>query len=203
MGHVKESPVYLAEAQKELLRTLVHFTQKGKIPNHIIPIPATSLPTYYVIHIQGEPSLKVERISDLDLLCDAGLLTFHWNRFGNGKFYQITKAGFRAIRENFFQTGGFINEDKALIQDYEQLAQDVRRMLPQILHGQDLADALREWKEVLEQVEQSRPDNRYIHARLRTLGRRLLSGLEHHNASSVAKAIILFGHWVEVIDKLN
>lgn len=203
MGQVKKAPVHLVEAQKELLRTLVRLTQKGKIPTQIILIPATTLPSYYVVHIQGEPSLKIKHISDFDALCDAGLLTFHWNRFGNGKFYELTKAGFQAINDDFFQLEDYPNGDvKGLLGEYEQLAQALRKLLPLVLQGQELADGVREWREVMEQVEGPRPDTYLLNIALKNFGQRLISRLDHAPQKPVAKVLILFGEWVEVIGKL-
>ena len=54
-----------------------------------------------ICSLQGEDSFKFKRISDLDSLCDAGLLRYRWNRFGNAKLYYVTEAGATAVANDF------------------------------------------------------------------------------------------------------
>lgn len=91
----------LTTEQKLLLRSLVHFIETGKLKEPIVPFPAEKPASQFVIYLQGEDSFKFKRISDLDSLCDAGLLRYRWNRFGNGKLYYVTEAGVTAVSNNF------------------------------------------------------------------------------------------------------
>ncbi|RMG97558.1 MAG: hypothetical protein D6706_08350 [Chloroflexi bacterium] len=92
--------VTLTARQKDLLRTLVALTQEGKLSDPIIPIPFGT-PTQYAVYLRGAESFRFKHLSDLDALCDAGLLRFRWNRQGTGKLYTITQAGFTAVSTNF------------------------------------------------------------------------------------------------------
>lgn len=91
----------LTTEQKTLLRTLIAFTEAGKLKEPITPFPAGKPTTHFAIHLRGEDSFKFKRISDLDNLCDAGLLRYRWNRQGNGKLYYVTKAGATAVTNDF------------------------------------------------------------------------------------------------------
>lgn len=91
----------LTTEQKTLLRTLVGFLEAGKLKEPITPLPAGEPTTQFAIYLKGEDSYKFKRISDLDSLCDAGLLRYRWNRFGNGKLYYVTEAGATAVANDF------------------------------------------------------------------------------------------------------
>ncbi|MBK8906276.1 MAG: hypothetical protein IPM53_34185 [Anaerolineaceae bacterium] len=91
----------LTTEQKTLLRTLVGFIEAGKIKEPITPLPVGEPTTQFAIYLKGEDSFKFKRISDLDSLCDAGLLRYRWNRFGNGRLYYVTEAGAMAVANDF------------------------------------------------------------------------------------------------------
>ncbi|MCB8947351.1 MAG: hypothetical protein H6653_04970 [Ardenticatenaceae bacterium] len=91
----------LTTDQKTLLRTLLGFIEDGKLKEPIVPFPAEKSANQFVIHIRGEESFRFNKISDLDSLCDAGLLRYRWNRLGNGKLYYVTKAAATAVANDF------------------------------------------------------------------------------------------------------
>jgi len=84
-----------------LLQTLVGFIEAGKLKEPIVPFPVGKPTTQFAIYLKGENSFKFKRISDLDSLCDAGLLRYRWNRQGTGKLYYVTEAGATAVANNF------------------------------------------------------------------------------------------------------
>lgn len=91
----------ITNAQKTLLRTLIGFIEDGKLKEPIVPFPASKTTTQFVLHLQGEDSFVFKRISDMDSLCDAGMLRYRWNRHGTGKLYYVTEAGAAAARNDF------------------------------------------------------------------------------------------------------
>lgn len=91
----------LSTEQKTLLQTLVSLIHAGKLKEPIVPFPAGPPATQFVVYLKGEDSFKFKRISDLDSLCDAGLLHYRWNRYGNGRLYYVTEAGATAVAQNF------------------------------------------------------------------------------------------------------
>ncbi len=91
----------LTTEQKTLLRTLVGFIEAGKLKEPIVPFPVGQPTTQFAIYLKGEDSFKFKRISDLDSLCDAGLLRYRWNRQGTGKLYYVTEAGATAVANDF------------------------------------------------------------------------------------------------------
>ncbi len=95
------SLILLTTEQKTLLRTLVDFIKSGKLKEPIVPFPVGNPTTQYAIYLKGEDSFKFKRISDLDSLCDAGLLNYRWNRYGSGKLYYVSEAGTTAVDNNF------------------------------------------------------------------------------------------------------
>lgn len=91
----------LTTEQKTLLQTLVGFIEAGKLKEPIVPFPVGQPTTQFAIYLKSEDSFKFKRISDLDSLCDAGLLRYRWNRQGIGKLYYVTEAGATAVANNF------------------------------------------------------------------------------------------------------
>lgn len=91
----------LRTPQKELLKTLVAFIEAGQLSEPIAPMPITTPTHQFVVYLHGRDSFRFKHISDLDALCDAGLLSFRWNRFGTGKLYYVTAAGYTAVANNF------------------------------------------------------------------------------------------------------
>ena len=87
--------------QKTLLRSVVGFIEAGKLKEPIVPFPVSHPATQFAIYLRGEDTFKFKQISDLDHLCDAGLLRYRWNRQGNGKLYYVTKAGAMAVANDF------------------------------------------------------------------------------------------------------
>lgn len=90
--------------QKELLKTLVGYIQDGKLDEPIAPWPSVNPTTFFSIYLKGEDSFRIKRIFDLDVLADAGLLDFRWNRYGTGKLFTVNEAGYEAVANNFEQT---------------------------------------------------------------------------------------------------
>ena len=91
----------LNPSQRFLLQSLVHFIREGKLKEPIGAFPKGNPPTAYAIHLRGEDSFVFENYGDLDALCQAGLLSFRWNRTGMSKLYFMTEAGETAVRRNF------------------------------------------------------------------------------------------------------
>lgn len=91
----------LNPAQRSLLKSLVSFIQDGKLKEPIGAFPLGNPPTAYAIHLRGENSFVFEDYGDLDALCQAGMLSFRWNRTGMGKLYFLTEAGQTAVSQNF------------------------------------------------------------------------------------------------------
>jgi hypothetical protein len=86
--------------QKALLRRLLQLLELGKLKEPITPVPGNN-PTHFSIYLRGDKSFQFKRISDLDALCDAGLLTYRWNRQGTGKLYYLTVEAYAAVASNF------------------------------------------------------------------------------------------------------
>jgi hypothetical protein len=93
--------VRLKNRQKELLRNLVQLTFEGKLKDPIVPFPLGHPDIRFALHLYGTDSFIFKHISDLDILCDAELLSYRWNRHGTGKLYSITKAGYKAVENDF------------------------------------------------------------------------------------------------------
>jgi hypothetical protein len=91
----------LNPAQRSLLKSLVSFIRDGKLKEPIGAFPVGNPPTAYAIHLRGENSFVFEDYGDLDALCQAGMLSFRWNRTGMGKLYFLTEAGQTAVSQNF------------------------------------------------------------------------------------------------------
>lgn len=94
----------LTAEQEALLSTLVRLTKEGKLSDPIVPIPVKDSQSgrlEFVLHLKGENSFYFKSISDLDVFCDFGLMTFRWNRQGIGKLYSLTGAGTAAVEDDF------------------------------------------------------------------------------------------------------
>jgi hypothetical protein len=91
----------LNPAQRSLLKSLVLFIQEGKLKEPIGVFPVGNPPTAYAIHLRGQNSFIFENYGDLDALCQAGMLSFRWNRTGMGKLFFLTEAGKTAVSQSF------------------------------------------------------------------------------------------------------
>ena len=89
----------LKTRQRILWQKLMQFTREGKLKDPIVPVPFGH-PTQFALYLSGEDSFKFKYISDLDALCDAGFMTFRWNRQGTGKLYSLVKAPETAASHN-------------------------------------------------------------------------------------------------------
>ncbi len=94
----------LTAAQKQLIRCLVAFSQRGQLIEPFGVIPRNNPVTAYTIHLKGRDSFIFEDYGDLDVLCAAGLLRFVWNRSGSGKLFAVTKEGKTAVANAFQST---------------------------------------------------------------------------------------------------
>ena len=105
----------LSAEQKNLLRQLLALIEAGKLKEPITPVPGNN-PTHFAIYLRGDKSFHFKRISDLDALCDAGLLTYRWNRQGTGKLYYVTKEAETAVSTNFAVPKTAVNGDIDLVE---------------------------------------------------------------------------------------
>lgn len=105
----------LSAEQKNLLRQLLALIEAGKLKEPITPVPGNN-PTHFSLYLHGDKSFHFKRISDLDALCDAGLLTYRWNRQGTGKLYYVTQEAKTAVSTHFATPQTAVHGDIDLVE---------------------------------------------------------------------------------------
>ena len=86
----------LTSRQKEVLQRLVEGVKSGQAREPLIPVITMGDST--IIGIKGTFNHSLQ--GDLDVLCEADLLTYSLNRQGE-RFYTIKQTGYDAIENNF------------------------------------------------------------------------------------------------------
>jgi hypothetical protein len=86
----------LTTRQKEVLIRLVEGVKSGRAREPLIPIP--DIQDCEIIGITGTFDINV--LGDLDVLCEANLLSSVYNSQG-GKVYTIKQSGYDAVENNF------------------------------------------------------------------------------------------------------
>ena len=195
--------------QKALLVQIVNYARQHKIGQTIVPIPAG--PAEYAIYVREEPSLRLRRLSDLDALCAADVLSYRLNRMGNSKVYLLTKASFRAAErwqeepvEPLFIEETAARKFKAAFADAEHVALDEFRALLAIeeaeLRRRLPAGTPREIVQrisiVGEQVHGENPNRTQIAYQLRRIGRFMTEKLHDRRSSDLLAA---FSRWSQAI----
>lgn len=79
----------LSVSQTTLLSQLIENKANGELIEPFIPLPIG--PGQYIIYLKTKPSIQVRWISDLDVLCLTGYLTFQWNRMSTAKAYWVSQ----------------------------------------------------------------------------------------------------------------
>ncbi|MEM7802321.1 MAG: hypothetical protein AAF633_24225, partial [Chloroflexota bacterium] len=79
----------LSVSQTALLSQLIENKENGELIEPFIPLPIG--PGQYIIYLKTKPSIQVRWISDLDVLCLTGYLTFQWNRMSTAKAYWVSQ----------------------------------------------------------------------------------------------------------------
>lgn len=84
----------LTPGQISLYRRIMALAAGGRLFDPIVPIPVG--PSDYVVYVRGPENLHIRHISDLDALCEAGLLTYRLSRMGTSKHYRLATQPRRA-----------------------------------------------------------------------------------------------------------
>ena len=201
--------------QWDLLRMLVQYTFEGKLKDPIAPIPSSA--GDYVIYLYGTKSLQLQWISDLDVLCKQGYLSYKWNRMSNGKLYSLTNAGIQAaMNQHQYPLNSFkqnMVEDRleimpATIQTPKSVLKEIRSMNPQLrqaltkaLPANDFVAISRTIAHIIQYLESANPTLPQLHHFLNLIGQQLVTALSNcttiETSQHISRAFALFGDWSE------
>ena len=207
--------------QKKLLEQLAELKKKGRLIEPINPFPLG--PMNYVIYLKSRYNLRLQWISDLDILSVAGYINFEWNRTGLAKLYRVSELGLSVLNDPAFITAADYKqaneggEPFSLVSDstehppltesvQELLYADFRRLTDIITESpEDFLDPTeaegidRDIKKVLCQLDLNHPIHSEVIKGVDAIGRRLQKALSQHIGSAKGRAasqtLAAYGLW--------
>ena len=204
--------IRLAPRQRNLLCELVDHKRHGRLPDLFGVVPTRG--TDYVIYLRGRDSLRLARLSDLDALCEAGLLEQQWNRMSNARLYRINKATEQAVKSGIIvpekATEGktaVAQPDKhpptAPRQKVDALRSTLKWRMAESMQGVELGEAVIRLTLVRDAYYQATPDTAIIARTLDELGWQLMThfntAVTTQEKSAASLALAAFGEWAHAI----
>ncbi len=204
--------VQLVPRQRNLLCELVDHKRHGRLPDLFGVVPARGAD--YVIYLRGRDSLRVTRLSDLDVLCEAGLLEQQWNRMSNARLYRVNKAAEQAVKSGTIAPEKVIEgetsvtlPDKrppaALRQRADALRSTLKWRMAESMKGVELGEAVIRLGLVRDAYYRAAPDTAVIARTLDELGRQLMArfntAVTAQEKSDASLTLAAFGEWAHTI----
>lgn len=199
---------HLTTSQVDLLEKLVMYAREGKLYDPIVPIPAGL--HGFRIYVRQEDSLTIASLGDLDALVECGMLSFNFNRMGDGKIYHIEKMAKMTVDPNLILADLSLEEQQRkawarLRRRFMDVARVLKLSLGQILQIDDLNAAIAELQSVKEQIDLKEPDLAVVREGLHRIGLLLAQGFrEWEHSAETADLYQLFGEWsslaIELVD---
>lgn len=202
----------LTDPQKKLLIELVRLAREARLGERLVPIPYG--PDQYVIYVRGQNNLVINRISDLDALCRAELMTYELNRMGTGKRYVLTKASFKVVKmwlaipaetmpEWMIESTGEVTRVISvpeLLEQFHSLRRKVRSDMVKILPNGLLPEMYDEIMAITRHIEAVQPAAAEVTAKLKSLGEKVIASFGHpQQAKEVSEALTSLGEWAKII----
>ncbi len=201
----------LSLEQKALLVRLVNYALERKIDQTVVPVPVG--PSEYAIYVRHEPSLRLTRLSDLDALCAADVLSYRFNRMGNGKVYLLSTRSFHAVEE-WRQEPVEIDHEAVRRLSESRVAGERGLLLEQVavqeaalrqrLPAATPPEIMRRIYFVGEHLTGDDPNRVQISFQLRLIGRYLVDWLRDRQSGDL---LVVFSHWVQAVyhylDRIN
>ena len=201
--------VQLVPRQRNLLCELVDHKRHGRLPDQFGVVPTRG--TDYVIYLRGRDSLRLARLSDLDVLCEAGLLEQQWNRMSNARLYRINKAAEQAVKSGLItvaktETAVTLPDKRPSVtprQKADSLRSTLKWCMAESMRGVELGEAVIRLSIIREAYYRAVPDTAVITLTLNELGQQLMA---HFNTavtiqekSAASRTITSFGEWAGTI----
>ncbi len=88
--------------QKKLIEQLAELKQSKQLIEPMNPFPAGLM--NHIVYLRSRYNLRIQVISDLEVLCFAGYLTYEWNRSGLAKVYRVAERAVEVLDDPQFIT---------------------------------------------------------------------------------------------------
>jgi len=221
------SVVELNLRQKKLLQQLAELRKTNQLPDPFTPFPVDLM--NYVVYLRSRYNLRIQWISDLEVLCLAGYLTYEWNRMWTAKKYAVSPTGLAILDDKSFITkedyqrehpsmSGFdlfidsttqppSNEsfNHLLIADLEKINIALKEAFAKGVSGAELGTMVAELNHVNSHLMTAEPDKDDIANSIQIMGnaimRQAAADLGSPMAADSSHLLMVFGLWNKQIVK--
>ncbi|MFK7801983.1 MAG: hypothetical protein AB8G95_10145 [Anaerolineae bacterium] len=221
------SVVELNLRQKKLLQQLAELRKTKQLAEPFTPFPVDLM--NYVVYLRSRYNLRIQWISDLEVLCLAGYLTYEWNRMWTSKKYAVSKAGMGILDDPVFITkddykrehpslSGFdlfidsttqppSNEsfNHLLIADLEKMTIALKEAFTNALSGVELGNVVAELNLVTSHLMTAQPDKNDIANSIQIMGNEIMqqvaADLGNPMAADSSHLLMVFSLWNKQVVK--
>ncbi len=88
--------------QKKLVQQLAELKKSDQLIEPMNLFPAGLM--NYIVYLRSRYNLRIQVVSDLEVLCFAGYLTYEWNRSGLAKLYRVADRALEVLDDETFIT---------------------------------------------------------------------------------------------------
>ena len=222
------SSISLNLRQKKLILQLAELKKNNQLIEPINPFPLGLMS--YVIYIRSRYNLRLQNISDLEVLAMAGYLRFEWNRAGLDKVYRVTPLAEQLLEDpNFISAGDYeayrhlqalseyIDDEAvhppthALVEelamaDFKHLTLILKQLSAEVLADFRLGSVVSEISAVVRHLDYAEPDREGIGQAVAAIGDNLMDAVNANlkdpsNDSQTFQALTTFALWSEKINQ--
>lgn len=189
----------LTPPQLKLLERLAFYFWQGKLYDPIVPIPRST--RNYAIYVRGEDSLILDSTKDLDALVDIGVLSWEFNRMGNGRMYVIDKAAAKILDTFRMLEPQAVKGKQAQAWSQErmrftELSRSLKGALAGLLGSRALEEAIMSLEVVKGEVHSAEPNPIRISEQLQTVGGAILTNFtDEERALATCNTLDIFTAW--------
>ena len=221
------SVVELNLRQKKLLQQLAELRKTKQLDEPFTPFPIDLM--NYVVYLRSRYNLRIQWISDLEVLCLAGYLTYEWNRMWTAKRYAVSETGMAILEDEAFITkddykrehpslSGFdlfidsttqppTNEsfNHLLLADLEKLTLALKEAFAQALSGDELGTVVAELNHIISHLMTAKPDKNEISKSIKIIGNVIMvqaaDDLGNEKAADSSHLLMVFSLWNKQVVK--
>lgn len=215
------SDLVLNLRQKKLLQQLVELKESKQLKEPFTPFPLDLM--NYVVYLRSRYNLRIQWISDLEVLCLAGYLDYEWNRMWTAKKYRINGLALTTVADKEFITAADYTRERSIqstsqlfpdpkesppldqsldylfIADLSTLTRSLKRILGELFEGEELGDLVAEVAWIISNLNSgdsnSLPIGDSINKIGQTILRQAIVDIGSPSAQKFSYALAVFALW--------
>ncbi|MEM8858968.1 MAG: hypothetical protein AAGD96_11645 [Chloroflexota bacterium] len=214
--------------QKKLIQELAELKKSNQLIEPINPFPLGLMS--YVVYLRSRYNLRIQYLSDLEVLALAGYLKHEWNRSGMDKVYRVTPLAGKLLDDPNFITSAdyeayrhlqamseFIDDEsqqppanefmqELIMADFRHLSLILKQHSAAVLGDFKLGTVVSEISAVIRHLDYAEPDKAEISKAIKVIGDYLLSAVNANlespsSDSKTFQALAAFALWSEKINQ--